>query len=406
MTQAIDAGERVVSLDLETHGPEALIKRAAELVPLLRENAVRCHNERRIPSENLSAMRQAGLLRMSRPRRYGGHEAMVATKTAVFGELARGCGSTAWVTTLYEDAAFLISLFPDEVQDEVFADQDTLITATLIPAGKAQPQGEGFLVNGKWPFNTGCLDATYVVEPAVVELSKGAPEVCLFLMPYSELVIEDDWSPVGLRGTGSNSVRAKDVYVRPERMLRLADVMRGIYGTKLNKGPLYRVPPIPYFVSCAGGTFPGLAQSAFELVTERLVGRPITYTLYTDRAQAPVTHLQLGEAALKIKAANHLMTEVADRLDRRALNNEALTPDEGPMIWGIIGYTSRIYAEVIESLRQMSGASALSETSAIQAVARNAQALATHAMLIPTTGIEHYGRAICGLPPNTPFLSS
>ncbi|ARR57569.1 hypothetical protein HY78_29020 (plasmid) [Rhizorhabdus wittichii DC-6] len=404
MTRGVDTAERAVSLNSETASPETLIQRAAELVPLLRENAVRCHNERRIPQENLSAIRQAGLLRMSRPRRYGGHEAMVATKTAVFGELARGCGSTAWVTTLYEDAAFLISLFPDEVQDEIFADPDTLVTATLIPAGKAQRQGDGFVVNGKWPFNTGCLDATYVVQPAVVDLSGGAPEVCLFLMPYSELVIEDDWFVVGLRGTGSNSVKAKDVYVRPERMLRLADVMQGIYGTKLNKGPLYRIPPIAFILSSAGATFPGLAKSAFELVTERLAGRPITYTLYADRTQAPVTHLQLAEAALKIKAADHLMAEVADRLDRRALNNELLAPDEGPMIWGIVGYTSRLYAEVIEALRQMSGASALSETSAIQAVARNAQALATHAMLIPSTGMEHYGRAICHLPPNTPFL--
>jgi hypothetical protein len=69
-----------------------------------------------------------------------------------------------------------------------------------------------------------------------------------------------------------------------------------------------------------------------------------------------------------------------------------------------VSYSTRLYGEAIETLRVASGASGIHEDQPIQLVARDAQALATHAVMMPTTGIEIYGRALCGLPPTTPFL--
>jgi len=390
-------------MEIESSRSE-LAERAAGLVPLLRERALRANDERRVVPECLAALRGAGALRMSRPARFGGHEAGARTKTEVFGEIARGCGSTAWVTTLHEDAAWLASMLPDAVQEEVFSDPDTLFTATLIPTAKAERRGDGFVVNGRWPFNTGCLEADYVIEPAITDLAGGAPEVCLFLMPYAELTIEDDWFPTGLRGTGSNSVTGKDVFVRRERMLRLADVKSGAARSARNTAAVHRMPLQPYILTSGGATLPGLARAAFELVSERIVGRAITYTLYADRTQAPVTHLQLAEAAMKMRSADLLLFDTVDRIDRYATEDRAWTDEEKTLCWASVGYGSRLYLEAIESLRLMSGASALDDRSPIQLVAKNAAALASHAMLVPTTGLEQYGRALCGLAPTSPFL--
>ncbi len=378
--------------------------RAAALVPLLREHAKRAHDDRRVAAECLAALRAADLLRMSRPRRYGGFEVGARTKTTVFGEIARGCGSTAWVTTLYEDAAWLVSMFPDEVQDEVFGDRDALVTATLIPVGRAERRGDEFVVNGRWPFNTGCLDADWVVEPAIVDLGDGGPEVGLFLMPYAHLTIEDDWSPTGLRATGSNGVTAIDEVVPAARMLTLADVKTRRSRSQRNRSPVHRIPVQPYILTSGGATLPGLAKAALEIVLEQTLGKPVTYTTYAKRADAPLAHLQIAEAAMKIRAADLLLHDYAALVDRKADADEPYAPEEITRAWATIAYGSRLFCEAIESLRLMSGARAIDDGSPIALIARNAAALATHAMLVPGTGLEQHGRVLCGLSPASPFL--
>src|SRR5206468_9789021 len=54
----------------------------------------------------------------------------------------------------------------------------------------------------------------------------------------------------------------------------------------------------------AGGTPLGIARGALEAFLSRLPGRGITFTDYTNQAEAPVTHLAVGEAALKIQSAD------------------------------------------------------------------------------------------------------
>ncbi|MDQ7908528.1 helix-turn-helix domain-containing protein [Phytohabitans sp. ZYX-F-186] len=54
-----------------------LVSAAAELIPLLRANARRCEQERRLVEENLAALAGAGVFRMTAPRRYGGLELML-----------------------------------------------------------------------------------------------------------------------------------------------------------------------------------------------------------------------------------------------------------------------------------------------------------------------------------------
>src|SRR5580658_7181317 len=80
---------------------EQLIERATALRPILERNADEAERTRRIPQENIDALREAGLLKVTVPRRFGGYEVMVGTKLAVSEAVAMGtCGSTAWVTAL------------------------------------------------------------------------------------------------------------------------------------------------------------------------------------------------------------------------------------------------------------------------------------------------------------------
>src|SRR5688572_29752014 len=97
-----------------------LVSQAAALVPLLRERAPAAEQARRLPRETFDALAAADVFRMTAPKRFGGYEADFVTQCEVLAEVARGCASASWVSTILSAMSWLVSGFPDEAQEEVF----------------------------------------------------------------------------------------------------------------------------------------------------------------------------------------------------------------------------------------------------------------------------------------------
>lgn len=384
---------------------EELRERAGALVPLLRRNARRTEDDRRIPDENIAALEESGILGMFRPARYGGSELDSRAKVDVLSELARGCASTAWAVTIWIDQNYLVGLFPEQAQDEVFADPDARVTATInIVDARAIPEDGGFRVTGTFPFNSGSLHAQWAAHAALIVDGNREPEPALFLMPYSELTIADDWDTYGLRGSESNTVRAQDVFVPAHRVLRIAPILAGEAPTGIHDSPLYRISPIHFWNTSIFPTALGLAEAAYEMYMDRLPGSKITYTFYGAKNEAPVTHLQVGEVAMKMRAARLLGQDVTDLVDAHAASGEPFTMEERARLRCAVGYATRLCHEAVEILRSSSGANAVRLEVPIQRVARDMQVISSHAMGNANATLELYGRVLCGLEPNSAFL--
>ena len=68
-----------------------LVARARALQPLLREHAAETEADRRVADECIAALGEAGLFKVSVPRRYGGHEATLRTMLDVSAAVRLGC---------------------------------------------------------------------------------------------------------------------------------------------------------------------------------------------------------------------------------------------------------------------------------------------------------------------------
>jgi alkylation response protein AidB-like acyl-CoA dehydrogenase len=292
------------------------------------------------------------------------------------------------------------------VQDEVFADPDIRITVSFPTGGVAGERVDGgWRIGGRWPFNTGCAHAEWAVRSAIVEVEPGQPELGVFLVPYSEVEVADDWRTSGLAGTGSHTALGTDIFVPAERMLRFAAIRAGEHASAANAAsPLYRTPMVSVILTTGSTTLPGLAKAALEVFLAKLPGKGITFTTYADGSQASIRHHQAAEAAMRIKAADHLTFELADIVDRHAATGEPYAPDEHPMLWANVAYATQLYSEAIEILRRGCGAHGILTSHPIHRIARDAEALTVHAIMAPTSGLEFYGRVLCGLPPNSPML--
>jgi 3-hydroxy-9,10-secoandrosta-1,3,5(10)-triene-9,17-dione monooxygenase len=100
----------------------------------------------------------------------------------------------------------------------------------------------GYLVSGSWNWSSGCDHATWTFVGGPV-IKDGKPvDFGSFLMPRSDYRIDDVWHVVGLKGTGSNTLVVKDVFVPRHRFLSYKSMNdRTAGGLKTNTAPVYKM---------------------------------------------------------------------------------------------------------------------------------------------------------------------
>jgi alkylation response protein AidB-like acyl-CoA dehydrogenase len=392
---------------LHTMAPtrEELVRRASELVPLLRARARWIDKHRRLPEDVVGAIEDSGLLKMRTPAQYGGYESDARTLIDVHAELARGDGSAAFCVSVWTLINWLVGRFPDEVQDEVFATPNVRVCGSISATGTAAPIEGGYVFNGKWRFNSGVLHSHWKFTAAMLDGPDGQRQPMTALVPVDDLEIVDDWDVSGLRGTGSVTTVATDLFVPTERVVAQSDLFSPQCQSKINAGKsIYEVPLLVTSTAATAGQTIGSAKYAMESFLERLPGRSITYTDYTSQRDAPITHLKIGEAALLTEEAETRAHQFADLVDIKAKTNDSWSDDERVYSRVQMGRVAQLAKHAIDIIAMASGGSSIYDEVPIQRIQRDMHALTIHALTNPDTNIELYGRKLCGLGPNTPYL--
>ncbi len=385
--------------------PAELVQRVTDIVPVLRANAEWGDRNRRLADESVGAMIDAGVLRMLVPAHYGGYESDMQTIVDVGIALGRGDGSPAFCATAWWAQCWAVAHFPDSVQDEVFASPDVRICGTLVPNGKGELTKDGVVVSGEWGFNSGAWHSQWKVLSTLVINPAGEIEPVAAVVPMSDLEIVDDWDVAGLRGTGSITLVARDVFIPRERFQWLSEVARQEYGSERNAdSPCYRGPIVGVLSNINTGKQVGLAQAAREAFFERIHHRPIHHTGYATQAEWPITHLQVAEADLKIDEAEYHARTLAALVDHKNYSNEPYTMRERAYCRVAVGRVSQLCHEAVNAYNMASGAGGIYSSMPIQRIQRDIQAISLHALNMPVKNLELYGRVLCGLEPNTFFI--
>lgn len=386
--------------------PDELRKRADGLVPLIAERAAWSEENRRLHEDVVDALAASGLLDLRRPVRYGGFETSTTTLVDLMSTLAQADGSTAWNAGVWSIGAWMAAMYPDHVQDEVFATPAVRICVVLSPTAVAAPVDGGLRVDGRWRFMSGARDSHWQVVIAMAPTPDGAGQwPVAALVPMKDLTIVDDWYTSGLAGSGSVSTVADGVFVPRDRVIPMMDVLQGRYPSRLNAdSPVFRTPMIPTGAAGFVGVAVGMAKAAEAAFLERLPERKITFTDYAAAGEAPVTHLQIAQASLRIEESDYHAHRMAEFLDRKGESGEQWTLDDRMRNRGWLGRTVELAKEAVDQLAAESGGSSIYRTAAIQRIQRDLHAFSLHALMHPATNFELYGRGLCGLGPNTMYL--
>ena len=233
------------------------MRRAAALVPTLRARADRAETARQMEKETLDDLHQAGLFRFHQPKRWGGMELPFVAMFDVPAEVARGCASTGWNVANLSIHHWMLALYDERAQAEIWGqDPDALIASGIaFPQGRGRRVDGGFVISGFWNFSSGVDPATWNMLAVTVRDGERVVDHRMCLVPRGEYEIVDDWQVLGMRSTGSKSVRANEVFVPEHRALCMYDIRGGdgFPGARSNPNPMFRVPLAALGSHCLAG---------------------------------------------------------------------------------------------------------------------------------------------------------
>lgn len=374
-----------------------LVQRARDLRPLIAAGALEAEQERRLPEATVGALAEAGLFKLTVPLRYGGHQTNFATFLAVNAEIARACGSTAWVSTLINICNWATGVVSDQVREDVFGtDPDARVCGVLAPTGTATPTGDGYTVTGSWGFASGSLHATWA--QLGVRLTDDGGQVVGFgnvVIPMDQITIKDTWHVAGMRGTGSNTLIVQDVFVPAHRYTPLS------FGSDQPDNhpdePLYRSSVVPALALVLAGPQLGLAQAALDHTLATIGKHGISYTFYDEAIKAPSTQFQVAQAAELIDTAALHVFRSAAYIDQAAAEGRPLDVVQRLRVRMDTGYAITRVREALELLLDANGASSFAESNPLQRIWRDSSTAARHAIASPSISAEAYGRALLGI---------
>ncbi len=243
--------------------------------------------ERRLPRNIASAMKDAGIFGMAMPRQWGGLELDPWTQFRIIEALAMANGSVGWCAMINCDSGYASAFLDQDVARAMYSDVNMATGSTVTPVGVAGRVANGYRVSGRFPFVSGVHHCDWVFVGCVVtedgasHLNEhGVPETRQCFLRPSEFEILDTWHTSGLRGTGSHHIAVNDVMVPAERTFSFQD--RSIVK---RSGPLYSFPLL--FTAKLSAPALGIARRAVDFVIDQARSKKARQYRIGDHLEPP-----------------------------------------------------------------------------------------------------------------------
>lgn len=225
--------------------------------------------ERKVPFGSVNELKKIGFFKLLLKKEYGGLETDLKTFFHSQYEISKECMSTAWACGILAVHAYQMALMDKRAQDDVYLkNPDALIASGYAPMGKVEVIEDGFLLSGRWAWNSGGDHCDWCFLGGIVP----GEGYRTFLVPRSDYRLEDTWQSMGLKGTGSNDVVIDyPVFVPSYRTHKQIDGFLGNNpGKEYTNNPLYSIPWAQLFVRVVNTPALGALDRAVKLFIKNL----------------------------------------------------------------------------------------------------------------------------------------
>ncbi len=379
---------------------QELLERAETLVPVLRERAAETEAMRRIPDVTMRDLFDAELLKAVQPERWGGFEVGLDDALRITAALGRGCGATAWVYGVLSDHQITLGMYSAEAQDDVWGDSPEAVACSgLAFAGESRRVDGGYRVSGRWSFSSGSDHAAWVFvhSNAPGETAEQRPRTAYYLIPRDEFEIVDTWHVVGLAGTGSKDIVIEDVFVPEHRQLIVVDANEGrAPGTKVNPGPLYRMPRMATSPFLLTAPAIGVTEALLDLFLESIRTKA---SRGVKLAELGTIQMRIAESAAEVDAARLLLERDCEETMTIMRRGDTLTLEQRARNRRDMAYASTLCTRAADRLFTAVGGNGLYDGNEMRRQFHDIRAIGAHFVNSWDVAGTTYTKVALGLEP-------
>jgi alkylation response protein AidB-like acyl-CoA dehydrogenase len=382
------------------------VEAARRLKPAILAAGDEIERARRLPTELVGRLVEAGLFHLLVPKTVGGSALPLSDFVQVVEEIASADGSVAWCLVQASGCSLTAAYLASDVAREMFGKPPGGILAWGPPVdAKAVAEPDGYRVTGRWSFASGCRHATRLGCACPVHETDGRrrlrpngdPETLTLLIPAGQAEILDVWQVSGLRGTGSDTFVVADQLVPPERAFRRDDL-----ASCREPGPLYAFRFENVFALGFASVALGIARGALDAFRD-LANEKTPRGGRANLRESPVVQSQIALAEAKLRAARAFRDEVLGAAWGEATRTGALSLEQRVLIRLAATHAIHQAAEALDVAYHQAGSSAILESGPFERRFRD-----LHAVTQQLQGRQaHYqaaGQLFLGLEPDTSWL--
>ena len=367
--------------------------------------ATEIETAKRIPQDVVERLADADLFRMTQPPRFGGLGLPPREAWAAVFEVAKGCGSCAWIVGLNAANVLMLGKFSDHAQRDVFLGEKPAIVSMLtggVGSGiEVKRIAGGVLLSGRWRYASGIDVASWagVLVPLPSE-NGGAPEPHVVLVPQEAFLIDHaSWNVLGMRGTGSKDIALKPTFVPEHRWFSWNRLQSGEkHPSCPNTELIYEYPLNSVFAMSILAPTIGVASAVAEEFCA-LVKTRINSGTQQRQLEDKVAQIEVASGEATMATMRRSLLDDADLVIKILEEGRPLTPDERAAIRMRLAVTSRLALEAAHKMFSAMGGSLLPTGSRAERLFRDLQAMSSHFLLQPDAIGEAYGRLLLGLDP-------
>lgn len=325
----------------------------------------------RLADATVDALQAAGVARLYLPRALGGLEVDPLTCAAITERLAYADPAAAWFVMVANSAKLAAAAWPEALVRELFEnDPDVVIAASGNRPFAARPEQDGFVVTGVNSFVSGCHHARWLLSPARVD-----DELRSVILPMAECTIVDNWDALGMRGTGSNDVRADGVRVPQHRAVRVPEPGRNARNA-CYEGALYRCPGRIVFATYVPVAL-ALAARALDALDALAEGKT-PYAEARKLKHRSVAQIKSGRALATHRAARGLFLEALREAWQRACQGDEATPEQKADLYLAGTHAVQSSALVVRWVADAAGSSVIYRDGPLERIVRDMETLRHH----------------------------
>ena len=369
----------------------SLVGKARALAPLIRDHADEAERQRHLPRPVAEAFAREGLYRLAATPDIHGADADPMTQIGVIEAISKVDGSAGWNLMIGIETFGLIGPGFKDRCPELVSDPMTVMASSTAAVGRAQREGGGWRVSGRWQFVSGIHNAH--LFGATVRLYDDGDQPLhegnrYAVVPAGEFEIVDTWHVGGLRGSGSHDVQLDNVFVPDSRII-------APIGGNAATTPQLRLPLGNRLAYNKAAVAIGIARAGVEAFVElatrkrpRFTSRPLRDRPFAQRAVAAAEARLIGcrAALMELSAASWRTVTAGGEVSAR----------DRALFQLVASDAARAAVEVVETLCEAAGTSANRLGEPLERIARDVRVVRQHATVAPHL-MEDAGRTLLGL---------